>query len=461
MQPIDQFCCRNKECADHGVRAKADLSFRGWSGRGKRIRMIFCRTCKARFSERKGTVLEQSRLGKEKVLSVPGHIREGCGTRPTGRLIGVDKNTVTRYVRVAGAHAVAMHDELVGESPRTKEVQLDEKWGFVGNKEENEEDDSKEPCCGPNWDHTAVDAESRLLLGLAPGKRTADNCLKLIEDVKKRTGGRTDIFHASDEHAPYTSAIEQVYARELPQPKRTGPDRKPKPKKAMPRDLCYAAVRKTRKKNRVVQVERTVVFGTAMALLTLLGGSTAGKTINTSFVERNNGADRHQNARKVRKTCCFSKDWDTHNAASLARGEVPGPEVRPRQPAEPQDQVLRALQEPVAEEQDGNGRPFVHGEYREAQQPQREHGETHQRHQYDVCDEPGRRNTVEVVQAKGQDRRRVGPPLPPGKGFRSGSERDRGGQGKGGRAPKDGTRRRQGPGKQREQSGIVEATPDP
>ena len=40
------------------------------------------------------------------------------------------------------------------------------------------------------------------------------------------------------------------------------------------------------------------------------------RTSNTSFVERNNGTDRAQNARKVRKTYCFSKDWELHNAAS-------------------------------------------------------------------------------------------------------------------------------------------------
>jgi len=37
-------------------------------------------------------------------------------------------------------------------------------------------------------------------------------------------------------------------------------------------------------------------------------------TINTAFVERYNGTDRNRNARKVRKSYCFSKDWDVHNA---------------------------------------------------------------------------------------------------------------------------------------------------
>ena len=308
MQSIDQFCCQNKECADYGVRDKENLRFKGWSGRGKRIRMIFCRTCKAHFSERKGTVLEQSRLSSEKAISILKHIREGCGTRSTSRLVEVDKNTVTRYVRVAGAHAVRMHYELVAESPETREIQLDEKWSFVGKKkeDEDEEDSVTQPRCGQNWDHTAIDAESRLLLSLVPGKRTTGNCVKLIEDVKRRTGGRTDILITSDEHAPYTNAIQEIYSKEVPQPKRPGPGRPPKPKKVMPEDLCYATVCKKREKGRVVQVVRTVVFGTAILLMSLLGGSTASNTINTSFVERNNGTDRSQNGRKARKTYSFS-----------------------------------------------------------------------------------------------------------------------------------------------------------
>jgi IS1 family transposase len=38
------------------------------------------------------------------------------------------------------------------------------------------------------------------------------------------------------------------------------------------------------------------------------------RAINTPFVERQNGTDRNRNARKVRKTYCFSKDWSVHQA---------------------------------------------------------------------------------------------------------------------------------------------------
>ena len=86
-------------------------------GPGKSRRLLRCRTCKARFSERKGTPLFDSRLPPEKAVSILEHVAEGCGVRQTGRLCRVAPNTVARYSRVAGEHAEAAHDELVGLSP--------------------------------------------------------------------------------------------------------------------------------------------------------------------------------------------------------------------------------------------------------------------------------------------------------------------------------------------------------
>ena len=45
-------------------------------------------------------------------------------------------------------------------------------------------------------------------------------------------------------------------------------------------------------------------------------GRFAHRTINTSFLERHNGTDRHRNARKARKTYRFSKDWRHHEAVT-------------------------------------------------------------------------------------------------------------------------------------------------
>src|SRR3954466_13637485 len=98
MMPIEHFCCQNSECSLAGVRGGENLYFRGHSGKGRRIRLVYCRTCKRSFSERKGTVLEHARPPDEKALAILKHLREGRGTRATGRLVEVDKNTVTLYL---------------------------------------------------------------------------------------------------------------------------------------------------------------------------------------------------------------------------------------------------------------------------------------------------------------------------------------------------------------------------
>src|SRR4051794_41661026 len=118
MAPIEHFCCQNSHCPDAGIRGGETLSFRGWSGQDRRIRLVYCRTCKRSFSERKGTVLEHARLPDDKALAILKHIQEGCGTRATSRLVDGDKNTVTRYLARAGAHAERLHDELVAFSPQ-------------------------------------------------------------------------------------------------------------------------------------------------------------------------------------------------------------------------------------------------------------------------------------------------------------------------------------------------------
>ena len=141
-----------------------------------------------------------------------------------------------------------------------------------------------------------------MLLALVPGKREGDACKDLGPQVHNRTAGRTDLLITSDEHAPYETAIKEVYSVERPRPKRPGPGRPPKPERSLPADLCYATVRKARAKGRVVEVVRTLVFGTMLLLGAYLGRSRASTTVNTSFVERHNGTDRHQNSRKHRKT---------------------------------------------------------------------------------------------------------------------------------------------------------------
>ena len=68
-----------------------------------------------------------------------------------------------------------------------------------------------------------------MLPALVTGKRDGQARERLIRQVHDRTGGRTDPLPTSDEHAPYETAIRQVYGVETPRPRRPGPGRPPKP----------------------------------------------------------------------------------------------------------------------------------------------------------------------------------------------------------------------------------------
>lgn len=201
--------------------------------------------------------------------------------------------------------------------PQTQEVQFDEKWSFVGKKEKNcKADDPDDAQQGDNWDHVAFDPEHRLVVRVVPGKRTSEKVRHLIQDFKKRTDGRLMKLITTDEYPVYETEILQAYGETIV-PKRTGKAGRPAlPYQKPPADLHYAMVHKIREKGRVVKVKTRVVFGTVMAVMAALAASLVSKAINTAFVERHNGTDRNRNGRKVRKTYCFSKDWNVHEAVT-------------------------------------------------------------------------------------------------------------------------------------------------
>lgn len=194
---------------------------------------------------------------------------------------------------------------------------MDEKWSFVGKKQKHcHDDDPADEKLGDCWDHVALDPGHRLVLEVVPGKRTAENVDKLVAQVKRRTKGRMLNLITTDEYPPYREAILKTYGRTITPP-RTGRSGRPRsPYRVPPADLRYATVHKTRRKGRVIKVDCRVVFGDPADIEQALARSPVSRKINTAFIERQNGTDRHRNARKARKTYRFSKDPDVHDAAT-------------------------------------------------------------------------------------------------------------------------------------------------
>ena len=161
------------------------------------------------------------------------------------------------------------------------------------------------------------DPEHRLVVSVVPGERTAESVQELVTDVKERLDGQVPELITTDESTASEGAILEAFGTEMVPPRTGKPGRPRKAFKVAPAELHYATVHKARKKGRVVDVVRRVIFGTAASVEAALADSEVSRTVNTSFVERHNGTDRNRNARKVRKTYCFSKDWWVHRAVTF------------------------------------------------------------------------------------------------------------------------------------------------
>ena len=188
QRPLGELRCVNPECADKGRAGHGNLSVRTGKGGGP-WRILRCSTCRTEFSERRGTALFGSRVAADKILAVAEHLKEGCGIRKTSRLTGLSKTGVTSVAIRLGLHAHAVHDERARDL-EVEEAQFDEKWAFVGKKQKNcDPADPEDRDKGDQWDHTAMDVESRFVVSLVVGKRNRETLGAGVGDFAGRTGG--------------------------------------------------------------------------------------------------------------------------------------------------------------------------------------------------------------------------------------------------------------------------------
>lgn len=134
-------------------------------------------------------------------------------------------------------------------------------------------------------------------------ERSEPEAIAFLAAFKARTDGQPPLF-TSDKLPAYVEALVATYSTPEPPPTKRGPGR---PRNTSCRvlnpDLLYAQVDKRRKKGRVVEVRRRIIFGSAEVISEVLGD----QQINTAYVERDNLTSRQSNGRLVRKTLSHSK----------------------------------------------------------------------------------------------------------------------------------------------------------
>ena len=229
---------------------------------------------------------------EDKILSILEHIHEGCGVLKTASLVKVHKYRQPLQPRLP-RHCAATNDELVAHSPQTRELQMDEKWSFVAEEKNCDEDDPEDQFQGDCWDHVAFDPEHRLVVSVVPGERTGELVRELVTDVKERLGGRAPELITTDEYTAYEGAILEAFGTEVVPPRTGKPGRPRKPYKVARRGCIMPRCIRLGRKAGVVDVVTQVIFGTAAAVEAVLVKSGVSHRINTAFVERHNGTDRN------------------------------------------------------------------------------------------------------------------------------------------------------------------------
>jgi len=127
------YFCPNEECPNYGnVGPENQIIGAGRSGKHQ-TQMLKCKVWGKTFSERRGTPLFNLKADEETFYRAIGCLVEGNGVRETGRILGLDKDTVSAWLEKASKHAEAVSRYLMVNLP-FEEGHLDEFWSFVKKK---------------------------------------------------------------------------------------------------------------------------------------------------------------------------------------------------------------------------------------------------------------------------------------------------------------------------------------
>src|SRR5882724_1136550 len=297
------FC--NPRCPLFGAAApRSRLRLHAWQRHRPRFR---CDVCGVVVSASTGTAYAGIRTDLNGYLRGATALAEGLSIRATGRLLGVDKDTVNHWLPVLGRHCQGVMNYFFRNLHLCK-CQLDELWTFIYKKEAQVTPLEKLAAVyGDAWVWIAFSPVDKLVPAWVVGKRTLRHARKLVFRLKSATDGHIPFF-TSDELPHYANALLDVYGVWVRPPRKGPRGRFPKPRRVPPPDLCHAVVVKKREKVRVVNVTTRLIYGTTAQVDAALRASPVSRTITTYGVERNNVTVRQHSRRMGRKVNAFSKD---------------------------------------------------------------------------------------------------------------------------------------------------------
>ncbi len=129
---LSRLACPNEDCSAFNRFGGGNLSVVEWMGKRKDIRRLYCSHCGVRFSERRGTLYQYTKVPDAALQRILKCLNHGCSVTATADICDVDARTVQRILRKAGPRANDFHClQLAQQRSPMPVAELDEVHGRV------------------------------------------------------------------------------------------------------------------------------------------------------------------------------------------------------------------------------------------------------------------------------------------------------------------------------------------